>query len=277
LSPGESLRDRLKPGRLEPREALRVARGVLVALEAAHGAGSVHGALRPESVLLGPDGAVALGSGSPPSPFYLAPEQREPGEAVDARADLYGWGVLLFEMLTGELPSGAETPSQVVPGLDPRLDQVFRRAWTRRAGRYGSAGAALADLEGLEGGEALPPRRAGGRPLRAGVLVRAAALLVDLALFAALGLAARSALVALAALLLSDAALVAAAGATPGKRLLGLRVAGADGARPGLGTAAARALARVLSFATLAGPLLALGRERWALHDRLAGTSVEHR
>ena len=69
---------------------------------------------------------------------YMAPEQRGGGE-IDARADLYACGVLLYEMLTGERPAGTEVPGDLTPGTPEHLDEAFRRSYARLDRRFGSA------------------------------------------------------------------------------------------------------------------------------------------
>ena len=69
---------------------------------------------------------------------YMAPEQRAGGD-VDVRADLYCLGVILFEMLTGERPSGTESPGDLQPGVPMHLDAAFKRAYTRLDRRFTSA------------------------------------------------------------------------------------------------------------------------------------------
>jgi serine/threonine-protein kinase len=308
---GESLRERISRGRLEPAEAIRIAREILVALDAAHARGIVHRDLKPENVLLSKTGEVKLadfGFGSIASDLarellasgslrtseghdivgtvrYMAPEQRDPRGPIDARVDLYAWGIVLFEMLTGEAPCGAELPSQVVPGLDARLDQIFRRAYARRESRYPSARAALDDLDAvaakpahdLERKDPVALQAARSAAPRAGVLARGVALVVDVLPFLWIGLETESVRYALPLLVLYDTAAVALFGRTVGKALMGLKVR-ASGAEPMTGgRALTRALARILSLATAGvGFLLALGPEKRALHDILAGTLVEH-
>ena len=85
---------------------------------------------------------------------YMAPEQRT-GEAVDGRADLYACGVVLFEMLTGELPAGTDVPSDVNRAVPPHLDEAFRRSYARLDRRYASAREFLAALGGARGAHAI--------------------------------------------------------------------------------------------------------------------------
>jgi serine/threonine-protein kinase len=115
-------------GKLEPERALRITRQIAEALQAAHGVGIVHRDLKPDNVMLiakdgDPDFVKVLdfgiakikveGAGDQPAltqigtvfgtPEYMSPEQAR-GDTVDARADLYTVGVILFEMLSGRSP-----------------------------------------------------------------------------------------------------------------------------------------------------------------------------
>lgn len=131
--PGHTLRDVIEEyGALEPARALGVVDQVLMALAAAHEAGFVHRDIKPENVLITRDGMVKVadfglaraltgevgtGTVSGQNVFmgtvaYIAPEQVSPGTA-DARSDIYSTGVLLFELLTGEVPFTAATPIAV--------------------------------------------------------------------------------------------------------------------------------------------------------------------
>ena len=79
------------------------------------------------------DGAV-MGT-----PIYIAPEQLK-GGTPDSRADIYATGVVLYEMLTGELPTGAFTPPSEKTGVSRKVDQVLRNAMASDPGkRYSTA------------------------------------------------------------------------------------------------------------------------------------------
>ena len=77
---------------------------------------------------------------------YMAPEQRD-GGTTDARSDLYSVGVLLFEMLCGERPSGSDLPSHVREGLPSWVDRVYSRLYTRHERRFAGARDVLREIE----------------------------------------------------------------------------------------------------------------------------------
>lgn len=143
LIAGVTLRERLQ-GRLTTREALKIGAQIARAIDYAHEQHIVHRDLKPENILVDARGhvkiadfglagmqghesnlsltatAVAMGTVN-----YMAPEQRRDAKHVDHRADLYSLGVLLYEMLTSELPLGRfKLPTQKMPGLDIRVDEV---------------------------------------------------------------------------------------------------------------------------------------------------------
>jgi Tol biopolymer transport system component len=130
LVEGDTLEDRVRRGRLPLSEALVVAQQIADALDAAHRAGIIHRDLKPSNIKITPDGAVkvldfglakALAAKEPgPDPSesrtmmesgtmvgvilgtaaYMSPEQAR-GQSVDKRADIWAFGCVLFEMLTG--------------------------------------------------------------------------------------------------------------------------------------------------------------------------------
>jgi serine/threonine protein kinase len=169
---GMNLRDLLRQkGKIPLHDAVEIVVQALEGLSAAHGRGVIHHDIKPENILITEEGVVKLadfglgkvlestasmilqsgsvvtGTGSPVTGTlrYMAPEQRE-GRTGDARSDLYSLGVVLFEMLTGEFPQGAERPTDVDPGLPSWVDDVFQRCYTRLEKRYPSADHMIRDL-----------------------------------------------------------------------------------------------------------------------------------
>lgn len=213
LVEGRSLREILdREGRLSPELAESITRQLASALGAAHAQGVVHRDLKPENVLLNDSGEAfitdfgvarsmtAAGmtrTGAVVGTLdYLSPEQAR-GEEVDGRSDLFSLGILLFEMLTGELPfpqgTGDEVLAQRLAGaprrlsdtdveVPPRLRRVAERCLQRSpARRYPTAGDLLEDLQGA-GTRPLPPGAMRRALTVAGALLLAVAIwwLVDL-------------------------------------------------------------------------------------------------
>lgn len=150
---GLDLRKLLRTGPLSQTQAIRITHELCDALAAAHQKGIVHRDVKPENVLIDRTGRVKVvdfglvrfesASGSDDArltrtdmalgtPVYMAPEQIESPCDVDERADVYALGVLLYEMLTGELPLGRfDPPSRSAP-IDRRLDAIVLKALAKR-------------------------------------------------------------------------------------------------------------------------------------------------
>jgi WD40 repeat protein len=166
---GETLQQRLQRGALAPAEALRVVRDVARGLAHAHAQGVFHRDLKPGNVLLTEDGGVKLldfglarlldrASLAGGTPAYMAPEQLR-GEPGDARTDVFGAAVLLYQALSGALPfpvvNGKSTvldpgPPPALPLEDPppELAALLASALSKDPGGRPQGAAAL--LEGLE-------------------------------------------------------------------------------------------------------------------------------
>ena len=131
---GETLRQRIERAPLPIAEAARIAGQIAAGLAAAHRAGIVHRDLKPANIMLLPDGQVKIldfglakvfsetnvtmaemtGPGVTVGTIaYMAPEQAG-GLAVDARADVWAFGVTFYEMLTGRLPFRADTATAMM-------------------------------------------------------------------------------------------------------------------------------------------------------------------
>jgi Tol biopolymer transport system component len=145
LAEGEDLAQRLRRGPIPPDEALSIARQVAEALEAAHEKGVIHRDLKPANVKVTPDGRVKVldfglakawhKDGAPDhsenptltdtgtaaglivgTAAYMSPEQAR-GKPVDRRTDVWAFGALLFEMLTGRRPFAGETLSDTLAAV----------------------------------------------------------------------------------------------------------------------------------------------------------------
>jgi Tol biopolymer transport system component len=170
LIEGDTLAERLRRGPVPVEEALQIAKQILEALEAAHERGVCHRDLKPANIKLTPDGTVKVldfglakflqsGSSAPhmtQSPTlslagtypgvvlgtagYMSPEQAKGFEA-DQRSDIFSFGCILYELLTGRQAFEGETASEILasvlkidvdwnalpPRLNPRLVEVLRR------------------------------------------------------------------------------------------------------------------------------------------------------
>ncbi|WP_406201375.1 protein kinase [Kitasatospora sp. NBC_01560] len=202
LVDGKGLRDAINEavaqyGAMPVEEALRITVGVLNALEASHDQGLVHRDIKPGNVMFDRKGTVkvmdfgiarALDSGVTSmtqtgmvvgTPQYLSPEQAL-GKPVDARSDLYSVGVMLFEMLTGQLVFDGDSafsiaykhvqeepsaPSAINRAVSPSVDAFVAQALRKDpAHRFASAAAMRDEAERLI---AVEKGGGGGNPLQA--------------------------------------------------------------------------------------------------------------
>ncbi len=147
---GRTLRERLAQEPIAPNEAVGIAQQVVSALSVAHDAGIVHCDIKPENIMLRPDGYVKVldfgiakftqqennSAGVEGTKRYMSPEQAR-GEELDARSDIWSLGVTLREMTAAPVP--------------PELERVISRALSEeRDARYGSATDLRADLQRVQ-------------------------------------------------------------------------------------------------------------------------------
>lgn len=195
---GQSCEERLRDGRIAPPEALDIAIQTLAGIAAAHAAGVLHRDLKPANVFLvetergerplvkildfGAAHSLQSSEITPAgltvgTPQYIAPEQTSGAANLDQRVDVYGVGVLLYEMLTGrrafaaatypemlkKVASGAVEPlKSLLPDLAPALVKAVHRAMSvDREFRFSSArdfsDALVATYEQTTGHRYVPP------------------------------------------------------------------------------------------------------------------------
>ncbi|QDT31451.1 serine/threonine-protein kinase [Thalassoglobus polymorphus] len=166
---GTNLRQLERSAQLKPAEALMIVPKICEALQYAHDRGVVHRDIKPENILITQEGWVKIAdfglaklSGVPDqvsltgtwqimgTPHYMAPEQFEHPTEVDHRADIFSLGVVIYEMLTGELPLGRfPRPSEKTAG-DKRLDDVVERTLHKEpASRYQQVSEVKTAVEGI--------------------------------------------------------------------------------------------------------------------------------
>ncbi|HXQ33162.1 MAG TPA: protein kinase, partial [Anaerolineales bacterium] len=158
---GDSLSDWIRRGALSLQDTAIIIERLASALDYAHSKGIVHRDIKPDNVLfdetnhpyltdfgiakLTESAVSATGGGTMGTPAYVSPEQAQ-GAKVDGRADIYGMGVMIYEMLTGNKPYDADSPMSVAvrhitepvpdilqdrPDLSIDVDMVIRTAMAK--------------------------------------------------------------------------------------------------------------------------------------------------
>jgi eukaryotic-like serine/threonine-protein kinase len=191
FAPGGSLAAQLQAGTITLEETLRLAIPLADALAYAHSQGLIHRDLKPANVLLRPDGSPVLADFGLARPIignsaaqitatgavigtlaYMAPEQFS-AQPADARSDLYAFGVMLYEMLTGRVPFEGDSaqimyghlqqppppPRQLNPGLPDPIERLILRLLEKNPDlRPHSAAELAAELRALQStGAAIGP------------------------------------------------------------------------------------------------------------------------
>ena len=196
---GESLRDRLKKGKLEQADSLSVAVQVARGLAKAHEKGIVHRDIKPGNIFLTDDnqakildfGLAKLAAdirltrtgATMGTVAYMSPEQAQ-GQSVDHRTDIWSLGVVLYEMVAGQLPFKGEYEQSIIhsilsrepepltkvsPNIPRDLEKVTLKSLEKNpVDRYRTMGDFLADLEALA--EGLKPLKAKPGLLRGRIL-----------------------------------------------------------------------------------------------------------
>jgi eukaryotic-like serine/threonine-protein kinase len=141
---GDTIKDHLdKHKTFDEKEALRIVLDVAEALKHAHARGLIHRDIKPENVILTKDGGVKLADlglaritddekwglseagMAIGTPYYISPEQVRGQTNIDIRADIYSLGATFYHMVTGRVPYGGETPSEVMrKHVDPNVAMV---------------------------------------------------------------------------------------------------------------------------------------------------------
>lgn len=145
---GPSLRELMQDGAFPAQEAVRIMLDLTKTMAYAHSKGVIHRDLKPENLLFTADGTLKVADFglagvthetthirkltksfvSMGTECYMAPEQRRDAKNVDHRADIYSMGVILFELVTGQLPfPRLPGPDTIIVPEHPKVDQIIRR------------------------------------------------------------------------------------------------------------------------------------------------------
>ena len=163
--PGQSIYHSAYGRSIDPNEVIRLVTGVCNGLAHAHENGIIHRDIKPSNILLDLNAEPKIGDFGLArpienkvqegeeifgTPHYTAPEVVNAPHSVDYRADIFSVGVLLHELLTGQLPASDPRPASVIAHCDTRFDAIIRRATQPlAAARYSSAKEIAKDLQAL--------------------------------------------------------------------------------------------------------------------------------
>ncbi len=185
---GRDLSSLIAERKLAPEESIQVMRQVCRALEAAHAEGVIHRDLKPQNIMLDKRGKVSVmdfglarsvemhgmtrTGAMMGTPAYMSPEQAR-GQKIDARSDLFAFGIIFYELLTGQVPFQADTvlgsllkrtqepappPAELDPSVPLPVSNVVRKCLAiDPEERYQSATEVLRDLDILAGETIVTP------------------------------------------------------------------------------------------------------------------------